>query len=99
MKIDRLNQGTILVSMAAQDLRDYKLDFSKETEPNAVHSGLKRLLHHVGERCSITPGGRSFLIEALPSKEGCLLLRDNVSKLVQEGRTSIGELVRVTYAV
>ena len=74
MKIDRLNQGTILVSMAAQDLRDYKLDFGKETEPNAVHSGLKRLLHHVGERCSITPGGRSFLIEALPSKEGCLLL-------------------------
>ena len=47
----------------------------------------------------ISAGAKSEEIQELAKKEGCLLLRDNVSKLVQEGVTSIGELVRVTYAV
>ena len=38
-------------------------------------------------------------IQELAREEGCKLLRDNVSLLVQEGRTSIDELVRVTYSV
>jgi len=47
----------------------------------------------------ISAGAKSEQIQELAKQEGCLLLRDNVSKLVQEGVTSIGELVRVTYAV
>lgn len=47
----------------------------------------------------ITRGAKADEIQELASKEGCKLLRDNVSQLVQEGKTSIEELVRVTYAV
>lgn len=47
----------------------------------------------------ITSGAKADAIEELARKQGCLLLRDNVSKLVQEGKTSIDELIRVTYAV
>lgn len=47
----------------------------------------------------ITSGAKADAIEELAKKQGCLLLRDNVSKLVQEGKTSIDELIRVTYAV
>ena len=38
-------------------------------------------------------------ISALCKEQGTKLLRDNVSELVQEGRTTMDELVRVTYAV
>lgn len=74
MRIDRLSQGTILVAMAADDLEDYRLDFGSQSELSSVQSGLKRLLYHVGQRCAFSPRGRSFLVEALPSAEGCLLL-------------------------
>ncbi|MGN0623475.1 MAG: GspE/PulE family protein [Oscillospiraceae bacterium] len=47
----------------------------------------------------ITSGAKADQIQELAREQGCLLLRDNVSKLVQEGTTSIGELIRVTYAV
>ncbi len=47
----------------------------------------------------ITSGAKADEIQELAKEQGCLLLRDNVSKLVQEGVTSIGELIRVTYAV
>ena len=47
----------------------------------------------------IAAGAKSEEISELARKEGCLLLRDNVSKLVQQGITDMGELVRVTYSV
>ena len=47
----------------------------------------------------ITGGAKADEIAELAKEEGTLLLRDNVSKLVQQGVTSIDELVRVTYAV
>ena len=47
----------------------------------------------------IAAGAKSEQIAELAKKEGCLLLRDNVSKLVQQGITDMGELIRVTYAV
>ena len=47
----------------------------------------------------IAAGAKSEQIQELARKEGCLLLRDNVSKLVQQGVTDMGELIRVTYAV
>ena len=47
----------------------------------------------------ITAGARASEIQVLAKQQGMLLLRDNVSKLVQDGKTSISELVRVTFAV
>jgi type IV pilus assembly protein PilB len=47
----------------------------------------------------ITRGAKADEIQKLAREQGCLLLRDNVSKLVQEGKTSMDELIRVTYAV
>ncbi len=47
----------------------------------------------------IAAGAKSEQIQELARKQGCRLLRDNVSQLVQQGVTDIGELVRVTYAV
>lgn len=47
----------------------------------------------------ITSGAKADKIAELAKEEGTLLLRDNVSKLVQSGVTSMDELVRVTYAV
>ncbi len=47
----------------------------------------------------ITSGAKADEIAELAKEEGTLLLRDNVSKLVQEGVTTMDELVRVTYAV
>lgn len=47
----------------------------------------------------IANGGRIDEISALAKSQGTKLLRDNVSELVQAGRTTIDELVRVTYAV
>lgn len=43
--------------------------------------------------------GKANEISALARQQGTKLLRDNVSELVQEGVTTIDELVRVTYAV
>ncbi len=47
----------------------------------------------------IAAGAKSEQIQELAKEEGCRLLRDNVSELVQQGRTTMDELVRVTYAV
>ena len=47
----------------------------------------------------IAAGAKSEQIQELAREEGCRLLRDNVSELVQAGRTTVDELVRVTYAV
>ena len=47
----------------------------------------------------ITSGAKADEIAVLAKEEGTLLLRDNVSKLVQNGVTSMDELIRVTYAV
>lgn len=43
--------------------------------------------------------GKVDAISALAKEQGTKLLRDNVSELVQEGKTTMDELVRVTYAV
>ncbi|MCM1022603.1 MAG: Flp pilus assembly complex ATPase component TadA [Prevotella sp.] len=43
--------------------------------------------------------GKVDAISKLAREQGTKLLRDNVSELVQEGRTTMDELVRVTYAV
>lgn len=47
----------------------------------------------------ISAGGKTNEISDLAKSQGTRLLRDNVSELVQQGVTTIDELVRVTYAV
>lgn len=47
----------------------------------------------------VANGGKVDAISKLAREQGTKLLRDNVSELVQEGRTTMDELVRVTYAV
>lgn len=47
----------------------------------------------------ITRGAKADEIEVLAKEQGCRLLRDNVSELIQQGKTSMDELIRVTYAV
>jgi type IV pilus assembly protein PilB len=47
----------------------------------------------------IAAGARTDEIQKLARSQGCKLLRDNVSELVQKGTTSMEELVRVSYAV
>ncbi|MBQ8965760.1 type II/IV secretion system protein [Ruminococcus sp.] len=47
----------------------------------------------------IAAGAKNEEIQELAREEGCHLLRENVSELVQQGKTTMDELVRVTYAV
>lgn len=47
----------------------------------------------------ISNGGKTPEIAELAKSQGTKLLRDNVAELVQDGITTIDELVRVTYAV
>ncbi len=74
--------------------------------PNCNNTGYKGrtaiheiLLSTPAMAALITRGAKADEIQDLAREEGCKLLRDNVSQLVQEGKTSIEELVRVTYAV
>lgn len=71
MTIEILNKGTILVSLCAEDMCAYSLSFDEESDPK---DGLKKLLYHIGESCGLDHKGKSYLIEALPSKSGCLLI-------------------------
>jgi len=71
MTIEMLNKGTILVLMAQEDMRRYALSFEDGSAPE---QGLKKLLYRVGEECGIDYSGKSFLVEALPSSDGCLLI-------------------------
>ena len=47
----------------------------------------------------ITRDAKADEIAALAREQGCRLLRDNVSELIQKGVTSVEELISVTYAV
>lgn len=71
MTVEMLNKGTILVLMEGDDMRRYSLSFE---EGSAPEQGLKKLLYRVGEECGIDSRGKSFLVEALPSRGGCLLI-------------------------
>ncbi|MCM1523987.1 MAG: GspE/PulE family protein [Ruminococcus sp.] len=47
----------------------------------------------------IAADGKTDAIASLAREQGCKLLRDNVAELVMEGRTTMSELVKLTYAV
>lgn len=73
MTIEMIDRGTILVSLVKEDMRQYSLNLD-DTAPQNAEKGLKNLLYHVGEMCGLDHRGKSYLIEALPSREGCLLI-------------------------
>lgn len=74
MTIDMLDMGTILVSLCEDDMRDYMLDFSAGVDQSSTRRGLTRLMYRVGEECGLDHRDKSYLIEALPSRGGCLLI-------------------------
>ncbi len=74
MKIDRLNSGMILVTMEREDMRAYRLDFEQDADSESVLRGLSRLILRVREECGLGRRGRSYLVEALPGRDGCLLI-------------------------
>ena len=47
----------------------------------------------------IAADGKTDAISQLAREEGCKLLRDNVAELVEMGRTTMDELVKLTFAV
>ncbi|MBQ3264543.1 MAG: adaptor protein MecA [Ruminococcus sp.] len=72
MTIDLLDRETILVSLGVEDMRAYSLRFDKGV--GYAENGLKKLLGQLGELCGTRSRGKSYLIEALPAKDGCLLI-------------------------
>jgi type IV pilus assembly protein PilB len=66
------------------------------TGRTAIHE----ILLCTGDMMSLIAGGaKTAEIAALARAQGTKLLRDNISDLVQEGKTSIDELTRVTFAL
>ena len=73
MTIEIMDKQTILVSLCREDMHTYALCFDDD-KAGYPEQGLKRLLYHVGEVCGLDHRGKSYLIEALPSTSGCLLI-------------------------
>ena len=72
MTVEMIGEKTILVSLCEGDMRRYSLTL--DSNGDKVQSGLKDLLCRVGEICGLDHRGKSYLIEALPSNTGCLLI-------------------------
>lgn len=72
MTVEMIGEKTILVSLCEGDMRRYSLTLDGNADK--VQSGLKDLLYRVGEICGLDHRGKSYLIEALPSNKGCLLI-------------------------
>lgn len=73
MMIDRLGEKTILVTLMRDDMRRYELDFDAAAT-ESTRRGLTRLMYRVGEECGLDHRDKSYLIEALPGRESCLLI-------------------------
>lgn len=71
MTIDQLSEKTILVALRQEDMARYSLDFS---DGEGTRQGLTRLMVGVGEACGLDHRGKSYLIEALPAGDSCLLI-------------------------
>ena len=72
MMIDQLSEKTILVTLMRDDIERYSLDFSDDDDD--TRRGLSRLMVKVGEECGLDHHGKSYLIEALPAGDSCLLI-------------------------
>ena len=74
MTVEMLDTGVILVSLCEGDMRTYTLDFSDGADADDLRGGLVALLYRVGEICGVDYSGKSCLVEALPAKDGCMLI-------------------------
>lgn len=74
MTIDVLGGDMILVSLLQEDMRRYDLDFGTQADAAVTRRGLTRLMYRVGEQCGLDHRDKSYLIEALPGRDGCLLI-------------------------
>lgn len=72
MTIDRISRQTILVTLGQEDIERYRLDF--DGDDASARRGLTLLMNRVGEVCGLDHSGRSYLIEALPAGDSCLLI-------------------------
>lgn len=72
MVIDQLSDKTILVTLMRDDLQQYSLDFGADNRE--IRCGLTRLMLRIGEECGLDHAGKSYLIEALPAGDSCLLI-------------------------
>lgn len=72
MTIEMIGRRTILVSLGDDDMRRYSLRLQDSAEK--AQTGLKDVLSRVGEICGLDHRGKSYLVEALPSRDGCLLI-------------------------
>ena len=73
MMIDVISKRTILVGLCAEDMERYSLDLGSP-DIEASRAGLARLMARVGSECGLRHEGKSYLIEALPGGDGCLLI-------------------------
>lgn len=73
MNVDRIGESTILVTLDREDMKRYSIDFSSD-DVDGVQHGLTRLMVRVGEACGLDHKDKSYLIEALPAGESCLLI-------------------------
>jgi len=73
MTIDKLSEGTILVSLIDEEMRSFRLDFSA-ADAEETRRGLTRLMYKVARECGLDCRDKSYLIEALPGGSGCLLI-------------------------
>lgn len=74
MTIDILSNDMILVSLLTEDMTRYELDFGDGADTSATRRGLTRLMYRVGEECALDHAEKSYLVEALPGRDGCLLI-------------------------
>lgn len=72
MTIDRLNEETILVTLARDEMERYSLDFGAGDD--TTRRGLRQLMLRIGHECGLNHSGKSYLIEALPAGGSCLLI-------------------------
>ena len=74
MTVERFGETTILVTLQQEDMHRYNLNFDPDADTDGILQGLRGLLLTIGERCGLYHRGRSYLIEALPGRDGWLLI-------------------------
>ena len=73
MTIEKLSDSTILVCLERGDMESRGLDFDRGDSED-IRRALAALMSRIGEECGLDHRGRSYLIEALPGGESCLLI-------------------------
>ena len=84
MTIETLGEGRVLVSLKTQDIDRYRINIEKlNLRDEDTKESLKSLMSLALKESGINPQGRAVLVEAMPHKDGMLILItvDYVKKL------------------